>query len=119
MNESGNQTERSEDNSSALRIWTFAKGSDELTVEQWLEGETVVVALTRSDSAGKETVRCYEFADQSAADEFHDSLDLSLLGFGWSFIGHLPERRTQRDRRLNLRRSDRRRWWTDGAILLD
>jgi hypothetical protein len=76
-----------------LRIWTFAKGADELTIEQWLEGDTVVVALTRSDEKGVETVRAYEFPDESAADEFHAGLNSSLLQFGWSFVGHLPERR--------------------------
>jgi hypothetical protein len=102
-----------------LRIWTFAKGVDELTIEQWLEGETVVVALTRSDGKGVETVHAYEFPDESAADEFHAGLDSSLLQFGWSFVGHLPERRMAPDRRLNVRRSDRRRWWTDGALILE
>ena len=102
-----------------LRIWTFAKGGDELTVEQWLEGETVVIALTRADETGAETERAYEFPDQSAANEFHANLDTGLLEFGWSFIGHLPERRIHLDRRLHVRRSDRRRWWTDGALILE
>ena len=102
-----------------LRIWTFAKGADELTIEQWLEGETVVVALTRSDSKGVETVHAYEFPDESAAQEFHAGLDSSLLKFGWSFVGHLPERRMGPDRRRQVRRSDRRRWWTDGALILE
>ena len=102
-----------------LRIWTFAKGGDELTVEQWLEGETVVIALRRSDEAGAETERAYEFPDQSAANDFHANLDAGLLEFGWSFIGHLPERRMHPDRRLHVRRSDRRRWWTDGALILE
>ena len=120
MNEDGHQVVH---NSAAcpddLRIWTFAKGADELTIEQWLEGETVVVALTRSDEKGVETVHAYEFPDQSAAEEFHTGLDSSLLEFGWSFVGHLPERRMGVDRRRNVRRSDRRRWWTDGVLILD
>ena len=99
-----------------LRIWTFAKGADELTVEQWVEGHKLVVALTREDETGAQTVRAYEFPDQPAADAFHESLDASLLEFGWSFVGHLPERRMHVDRRRDVRRSDRRRWWTDGAI---
>jgi hypothetical protein len=102
-----------------LRIWTFAKGADELTIEQWLEGDTVVVALTRSDEKGVETVRAYEFPDESAAEEFHEGLGSSLLQFGWSFVGHLPERRMGLDRRTQVRRSDRRRWWTDGALILE
>ena len=102
-----------------LRIWTFAKGADELTIEQWLEGETIVIALTRSDEKGVETVRAYEFPDESAADEFHAGIDSSLLQFGWSFVGHLPERRMGQDRRRQVRRSDRRRWWTDGALILE
>ena len=102
-----------------LRIWTFAKGADELTIEQWLEGEIVVVALTRSDEKGVETVHAYEFPDESAADEFHAGVDSSLLQFGWSFVGHLPERRIAPDRRSQVRRSDRRRWWTDGALILE
>jgi hypothetical protein len=102
-----------------LRIWTFAKGADELTIEQWLEGEAIVVALTRSDAKGVETVHAYEFPDESAADEFHAGLDSSLLQFGWSFVGHLPERRMAPDRRRQVRRSDRRRWWTDGALMLE
>jgi hypothetical protein len=101
------------------RIWTFAKGADELTIEQWPEGETVVVALTRSDEKGVETVHAYEFPDEAAADEFHAGLDSSLLEFGWSFVGHLPERRMAADRRQHVRRSDRRRWWTDGALILE
>jgi hypothetical protein len=102
-----------------LRIWTFAKGADELTIEQWLECETIVVALTRSDEKGVETVHAYEFPDEAAADEFHAGLDKSLLQFGWSFVGHLPERRMGPDRRRDVHRSDRRRWWTDGALILE
>lgn len=120
MNQSGNHVvENSAPSPDDLRIWTFAKGADELTIEQWVEGETVVVALTRADETGTETVRAYEFPDQSAADEFHAGLDASLLEFGWSFVGHLPERRMQPDRRRHVRRSDRRRWWTDGALILE
>lgn len=119
MSESGHHVVHSRTpDSDEPRIWTFAKGADELTIEQWLEGETVVVALTRSDANGTETVRAYEFLDESAADEFHVGLDSSLIEFGWSFIGHLPERRMGPDRRRQVRRSDRRRWWTDGALIL-
>jgi len=106
-------------NQDELRIWTFVKGADELTIEQWLEGETVVVALTRSDEKLVETVRAYEFPDEAAAEEFHAGLDASLLQFGWSFVGHLPERRLGPDRRRQVRRSNRRRWWTDGALILE
>ena len=120
VNQSGNHVaHHSAAGPDDLRIWTFAKGADELTIEQWLESETVVVALTRSDETGAETVHAYEFPDQPAADSFHASLDASLLEFGWSFIGHLPERRMQPDRRGQVRRSDRRRWWTDGALILE
>lgn len=101
------------------RVWTFVKGGEELTVEQWVEGETVVVTLTRADETGAETVRAYEFPNQSAGDQFHANLDTSLLAFGWTFIGHLPERRAHHDRRQSLRKSDRRRWWTDGDTFLD
>ena len=120
MNESGHDVvHTSQASQDDLRIWTFAKGADELTIEQWLEGETVVVALTRSDEKGVETVHAYEFPDESAADEFHAGVDSSLLEFGWSFVGHLPERRMAPDRRSQVRRSDRRRWWTDGALILE
>lgn len=120
MNEGGHQVvHTSAENQGELRIWTFAKGADELTIDQWLEGETVVVALTRSDEKGVETVRAYEFPDEAAADEFHAGLHSSLLEFGWSFVGHLPERRMAEDRRQHVRRSDRRRWWTDGALILE
>ena len=120
VNESGHDVvHTSKASQDELRIWTFAKGADELTIEQWLEGETVVVALTRSDEKGVETVHAYEFPDESAADEFHAGVDSSLLEFGWSFVGHLPERRMGPDRRQQVRRSDRRRWWTDGALILE
>ena len=120
VNESGHDVVHiSQASQDDLRIWTFAKGADELTIEQWLEGETVVVALTRSDEKGVETVHAYEFPDESAADEFHAGVDSSLLEFGWSFVGHLPERRMAPDRRSHVRRSDRRRWWTDGALILE
>ena len=120
MNEGGHQVvHTSAENQDELRIWTFAKGVDELTIEQWFEGETVVFALTRSDEKGVETVHAYEFPDEAAADEFHAGLASSLLEFGWSFVGHLPERRMGVDRRQHVRRSDRRRWWTDGALILE
>ena len=108
-----------EDGSDTSRVWTFAKGGDELIVEQWIEGEGVAVALTRADETGAETVHSYEFADETAADEFHAKLDKALMEFGWSFVGYLPQRRSQEDRRQRLRSSERRRWWTDGAIILD
>lgn len=101
------------------RVWTFAKGGDEFTVEQWVDRDTVVVSLTREDETGAETVRSYEFADESAADQFQERLETTLVEFGWSFVGHLPERRSHDDRRQRLRNSDRRRWWTDGALILD
>ena len=63
---------------------------DELTVEQWVDGDTVVVSLTREDETGAETVRSYEFADESAADNFQERLETTLVEFGWSFVGHLP-----------------------------
>jgi hypothetical protein len=99
--------------------WTFAKGGDELTVEQWLDGDSVAVALTRAYETGAETVHSYAFADQSSADQFHANLDKALLEFGWSFVGYLPQRRSHEDRRQRLRSSERRRWWTDGALLLE
>ena len=102
-----------------VRVRTFAKGGDELTVEEWVERETVLVTLTRADEKGAETVHAYEFPNQAAAEQFHAKLETTLLEFGWSFVGYLPERRTHEDRRQRLRNSDRRRWWTDGAIILD
>jgi hypothetical protein len=102
-----------------VRVWTFAKGADELTVEQWVEGGTVMVTLTRAFETGQETVQEYEFSDQSAAEQFHANLDKAMLEFGWSFVGYLPQRRSHDDRRQRLRTSDRRRWWTDGALILD
>lgn len=113
--------ERAEENSNHydVRIWTFAKGTDELTVEQWLEGTAVLVTLTRVSESGERTVHAYEFPDQSTADVFHASLDQSMLEFGWSFVGYLPQRRSHEDRRQQLRDHDRRRWWTDGALILE
>jgi hypothetical protein len=108
-----------EDGSDTSRAWTFAKGGDELIVEQWIEGDAVTVILTRSDEAGTETRRVYDFADERAAEEFRSDLDQSLLQFGWIFIGYLPNRRRRHDRRSDLRSSDRRRWWTDGGTFLE
>jgi hypothetical protein len=118
-NRSENPAEETASGHYDVRVWTFAKGVDELTVEQWVEPEGVAVALTRVDGTGGETVHSYEFADQSSADQFHVNLDKALLEFGWSFVGYLPQRRTQEDRRQRLRSSDRRRWWTDGALILE
>ena len=101
-----------------VRTWTFAKGGDELTVEQWLDGESVSVALTRAYETGAETVHSYAF-DHPSAEHFHANLDKALLEFGWSFVGYLPQRRTHEDRRQRLRSSERRRWWTDGALILE
>jgi hypothetical protein len=101
------------------RIWTFAKGGDELTVEQWLDGDTVVVTLTRSYESGAETTQGYDFPNEQTAAHFHANLDASLLQFGWVFIGHLPNRRSHEDRRHLVRKSDRRRWWTDGGTFLE
>jgi len=101
------------------RMWTFAKGGDELTVEHWFEGDTVRVTLTRADDTGAETTRVYEFPDEQTSDQFNADLDASLLKFGWVFIGYLPNRRTHPDRRHEARVSDRRRWWTDGGTFLE
>jgi hypothetical protein len=101
------------------RIWTFAKGGDELTVEQWVEGDTVVVTLIRSHETGAETTQGYDFPNEQAAEHFHANLDASLLQFGWVFVGHLPNRRGHQDRRHLVRKSDRRRWWTDGGTFLE
>jgi hypothetical protein len=101
------------------RVWTFAKGGDELSVEHSVEGEMVVVTLIRSHETGDETIRVYEFPTESAADEFHANLDASLLQFGWMFVGYLPNRRIHHERRHDVRRSDRRRWWTDGGTFLE
>jgi hypothetical protein len=114
-----NPAEETESRHYEVRTWTFAKGGDELTVEQWLDGESVAVALTRASETGAETVHSYEFADQPSAEQFHASLDEALLKFGWSFVGYLPQRRTHEDRRQRLRSSERRRWWTDGALILE
>jgi hypothetical protein len=120
VNESGHDVvHTSQASQDDLRIWTFAKGADELTIEQWLEGETVVGARTRAHEKGVLKLRAKQFPDESAADEFHAGVDSSLLEFGWSFVGHLPERRMAPDRRSQVRRSDRRRWWTDGALILE
>lgn len=108
-----------EDGSDTSRVWTFAKGGDELVVEQWVEGGAVIVILTRSYEAGNETRRTYDFPNERAAEEFHSDLDQSLLQFGWIFIGYLPNRRGRLDRRRGLRSSDRRRWWTDGGTFLE
>ena len=118
-NRSENRVEETANGHYEVRIWTFAKGADELTVEQWVEPGGVAVALKRVDGTGAETVHSYEFADEAAADEFHAKLDKALMEFGWSFVGYLPQRRTHEDRRQRLRSSERRRWWTDGAIVLD
>jgi hypothetical protein len=101
------------------RTWTFAKGGDELTVEQWVEGDTVVVTLTRSYETGAETTQGYDFPNEQTAAHFHANLDTSLLQFGWVFIGHLPNRRGREDRRHLVRKGDRRRWWTDGGTFLE
>jgi predicted signal transduction protein with EAL and GGDEF domain len=118
-NPSHNRAEDTAGDHYDVRVWTFAKGGDELTVEQWVEGETVVVTLTRVSETGAETVHGYEFSNQSAAEQFHANLDKAMLEFGWSFVGYLPQRRTHDDRRQRVRASDRRRWWTDGALILD
>jgi hypothetical protein len=102
-----------------VRIWTFAKGAVELTVEQWTEGDVIVVTLRRSDAAANETAHAYDFSDQDDAAQFHARLESSLVESGWSFVGSLPERRSLEDRRHHLRNCDRRRWWTDGALNVD
>ena len=102
------------------RMWTFAKGGDELTVEHSFEREDAIhVTLTREDEAGVQTKRIYEFANEAEAGQFHASLDEFLLQFGWVFIGYLPNRRSHQDRRHGIRPSDRRRWWTDGGTFLE
>ena len=118
-NQSENRPEETDSGHYDVRVWTFAKGGDELTVEQWVEPGGLAVALTRADETGAETVHSYEFADESSAEQFHANLDKALLEFGWSFVGYLPQRRTHEDRRQRLRSSERRRWWTDGVLILE
>lgn len=116
----GNQEGSDESAQDVSRVWTFAKDGDELTVEQRVDGDVVVVTLTREHETGVETVRVYDFADESEAEHFRTDLDASLLQFGWLFVGYLPNRRSShRDRRRPGRKSDRRRWWTDGGTFLE
>lgn len=118
-NRSDNRAEETTNCHYDVRVWTFAKGGDEVTVEQWAEPETVVVVITREYETGAQTVHSYEFAEHSSAEQFHANLDEALLKFGWSFVGYLPQRRTHEERRQRLRSSDRRRWWTDGVLILE
>ena len=119
MNQNQERVEETVSGHHEGRVWTFLKGGDELTVEQRIEGDTVVVTLTRSRETGRETAHAYELPDQSAAEQFHANLGTSLLQFGWTFIGQLPDRRAHRKRRQTPRKSDRRQWWTDGGAFLE
>src|ERR1044072_5192694 len=76
-----------------VRVWTSAKGPEQISVGEGVEGPVVLVTLTRSSEAGEETVHAYEFPDQATADAFHEKLDRGMLEFGWSFDGYLPQRR--------------------------
>jgi len=78
----GDQESSGESAQDVSRVWTFAKDGDELTVEQRTEGDVVVVTLTRAYETGVETMRVYDFADESEAEHFRTDLDASLLQFG-------------------------------------
>ena len=101
------------------RVWTFLKGGDELTVEHSVETDKVMVTVIRAKESGEETAAVHQFPTNAAAEEFQASLEVSLLRFGWVFIGFLPNRRRRDHRRSQADRGDRRRWWTDGGTFLE
>ena len=93
--------------------WTFARGADELTIGRRIDSGGVTLTVRVNSS----TSHTHEFPDLAAAMRRQAEMEASLIKFGWSFVGFLPQRRSHDERRGMPRASDdRRRWWTDGYI---
>jgi hypothetical protein len=94
-------------------IWTFEKRDQQLQIRRkhGPDDVTLIVTINRSS-------RPYYFGDIAAAVRFQSDMEAFLLKTGWSFVEFSPERRTGRDRRGFPRLSERRRWWTDGVVML-
>jgi hypothetical protein len=92
------------------QVWTFARGSQRLTLRRQQAEGGIVLVVTENGTA-----RSYFFDEITKLTTFQVDMEAFLIGSGWSFIAFSPERRTGRDRRTFPRISDRRRWWTDGA----
>jgi hypothetical protein len=93
--------------------WTFVRGVDELTISRRVCADGVILALSLNESAP----HTYAFPNLAAARRRQTEIEGSLIRFGWSFVGYLPQRRSRDERRGAPRPADdRRRWWTDGYI---
>jgi hypothetical protein len=93
--------------------WTFAREADELTISRRITRSGVILSLSLNSEAARE----YDFPDLSSAMRRQAEIEASLLQFGWSFVGFLPQRRSLDERRTSHRDTDdRRRWWTNGYL---
>ena len=91
-------------------IWTYRRGDERLALSR--EATAASVNLMVSDRMGE---RSYAFGDPVRLINFQADMESFLLRTSWSFVGFTPDRRDRPDRRLFLRLTERRRWWTDGA----
>ena len=100
--------------------WTFARGVDELTIGRRIDsgGVTLTVSVNSANAhVNSSNAHTYEFPDLATAMRRQAEMEASLIKFGWSFVGFLPQRRSHDERRGMPRATDdRRRWWTDGYI---
>src|SRR5262249_57851819 len=91
-------------------LWTFARGSQRLTLRRQNTEGGVLLVVTENG-----TSRSYFFDELAKLTTFQVDMEAFLIGSGWSFVAFSPERRSGRDRRTFPRMSERRRWWTDGS----
>lgn len=66
------------------------------------------------DIVAEGPARSVFFAALDAVVVFQSDMEVFLLKTGWTFVAFVPDQRIGGDRRGWPRRSERRRWWTDG-----
>jgi hypothetical protein len=93
-------------------VWIYARGSQRIEVRRRETENSHVLVVTGGDSPSSTA-----FRDMAALVAHQIRFEGFLIKDGWSFIGFVPERRTQADRRKTSRPTPgRRRWWSDAEF---
>ena len=92
----------------------FQRGDERLMLQRYDEQEDLALVITNADGS-----RRVPFGDAAALATFQMNMEEFLIRTGWALASFTPERRRYQDRRGFPRvHPDRRRWWTDGPVVV-
>jgi hypothetical protein len=93
-------------------VWTFARGDEWLEVRRRKTPDGCLFEVIGGDSP-----ESIAFRDMAGLVAHQSRFESYLIRDGWSFVGFVPERRKQPERRLAPRPAeDRWRWWSSAEF---